>query len=111
MRLCAWGLLTLVSAGVASGQAARLSGRVVEEDLGRPVTGATVRLTGSTSSVTDSAGRFQFVDVVPGQYIMTVSSIGYRLRTIRLTVVRDTTVTLQLARRVVSLDTMIVRPK
>src|ERR1043165_2213923 len=103
-------LTTLVLARLASGQTARVSGRVVEEGRGTPVVGATVRLTGTMAQATDSLGRFRFPDAAPGRYILTVSSIGYPLRTVDLKVSRDTSVVLQLARRVVSLDTMVVRP-
>jgi len=111
MRSCLWACVIVVSADAASAQTVRVSGRIVEEGRGTPVSAATVRLTGSTGQVTDSAGRFQFGDVVPGRYIITVSSIGYRLRTIELNVGRDTSIVLQLIRGAVSLDTVIVRPK
>ena len=111
MRLFVSGVASVLIAATASAQTARLSGRVVEEGRGTAVAGATVRLTGSMAHMTDSTGRFQFVDVVPGRYIATISSIGYRLRTVEMTVNRDTNVVFHLARRVVSLDTMVVRPK
>lgn len=111
MRFVVIGVASIGIAASAAAQTARVSGRVVEEGRGTAVVGATVRLTGSLAHVTDSTGRFQFVDVVPGRYIVTVSSIGFRLRTVEITVERDTTVVFELARRVVSLDTMVVRPK
>jgi hypothetical protein len=111
MRLRACVCLILGSAGIASAQIARVSGRVVEEGRGTPVVNATVRLTGTNAKVTDSTGTFQFPDVVPGRYILTISSIGYRLRTVELAVARDTSIVVQLTSRVVALDTMIVRPK
>src|SRR3954464_3633107 len=110
MRLLAGGA-SLAFAVTLSAQTVRVSGRVLEEGRGTPVGGATVRLTGSTARLTDSTGQFQFGDVVPGRYIVTVSSIGYRLRTVELNVTRDTSVVFQLTRRVVSLDTVVVRPK
>src|ERR1044072_7104010 len=105
MMLCACVCLAMF-AGAASAQTVRVSGRVVEEGRGPPVVNATVRLTGTNAKVTDSTGVFQFMDVVPGRYIVTVSSIGYRLRTIEMSVGRDTSDDFEVTRRVVSLDPM-----
>ena len=110
MRLAAGAAALLLSASL-SAQTVRVSGRVIEEARGTPVAGAAVRLTGSSAQTTDSLGRFQFTDVVPGKYIVSVSSIGFRLRTVELAVGTDTAIVVQLARRVVSLDTVVVRPK
>ena len=111
MRLRIACCAVLLFAATASAQTARVAGRVTEEGRGTPVAGATVRMTGAGAQVTDSLGRFQFLDVVPGRYIITVASIGFRLQTIELAIGADTTLSIALTRRVVSLDTMIVRPR
>ena len=104
------GAMLLVAAS-AHAQLARVSGRVIEEGRGTPVGGVTVRISGETAQVTDSLGRFQFLDVVPGRYIITAASIGFRFRTIELSVAGDTTLAIAMTRRIVSLDTMVVRPR
>jgi hypothetical protein len=111
MRLRIASCAILLFAATASAQTARISGRVTDEGRGTPVSGATVRITGATAQVTDSLGRFQFAGVLPGRYIISVASIGYRLRTLEFTIGGDTTISIGMTRRVVSLDTMIVRPR
>jgi hypothetical protein len=111
MRLLQACTAALLFAASASAQTARVSGRVIDGDRGTPIAGASVRLTGASMRATDSLGRFEFTDVVPGRYIVTVTSIGYRLQSVHLTIQRDTALSISMTRRVVSLDTMVVRPK
>ena len=61
-----------------------LTGTVVEEATGAPVSGATLTLAGSpsVSATTDSMGAFAFSDVPKGSRQITLSSVGYAPRTI-----------------------------
>lgn len=110
MSLRAWACLTLVFAGVASAQTVRVSGVVVDERQ-LPVQGATVRLTGGMSTTTQPDGRFTIVDAIPGRYLLTVASIGFELRSLELTIARDTSLSIVMTRRTVTLDTVVVRPR
>jgi hypothetical protein len=101
----------LAFATTVGAQTARVSGRIVEEGRGTPVVNATVRLSGSPDQVTDSLGRFEFTNVFPRRYIVTVASIGYRFKTVETTIERDTTLLIAMTRRVATLDTMVVRPR
>ena len=79
-----------VSASLAQGQgvrAARISGRVVAADTGKPVRGAVVSLVDSRAAnptqrqgrwlATDADGRWEFQDLAPGRYAVSVSKSGY----------------------------------
>ena len=98
------------AANLAGAQAVRLSGTVVDERQ-TPIDGVTVRLSSDVSTRTTADGRFQFVDVIPGNYVVTVTAIGYRLQSIPITVSRDTSLSVALARSAVTLDTVVVRPR
>jgi len=57
----------------------QLGGIVVDEEL-RPVAGATVDIIGARrKTVTDAEGRFVFVDVDPGNYVLEVRATGFAL--------------------------------
>jgi hypothetical protein len=102
-------LLTLVAPS-AIAQTVRVSGVVLDERRS-PVPGATLRLVGDVSTTSAANGRFEFANVIPGHYALTVTSVGYELRTLDLTIGRDTALTVVMTRRTITLDTMIVRPR
>jgi len=104
------GLAVLGFAGIANAQTVRISGTVVDERQ-LPIAGATVRLTGDRSTMTAANGRFDFGDAIPGRYLITVTSVGFNLKSVDLNVSRDTVLTIALSHRPVTLDTMVVRPK
>jgi hypothetical protein len=67
-------------------QPATLSGRVLDA-AGRPVAGATVRISGpdvSASLVSDRTGRVRLPDVAHGPYVLTVSLAGFRTQTLNV---------------------------
>jgi hypothetical protein len=66
-----------------------LTGTVVEEATGSPVSGATLTLAGSpsVSATTDSNGAFAFSAVPKGSQQLTLSSVGYAPRTITTAIV------------------------
>lgn len=55
-----------------------LSGRVLDEATGRPVTGATIQIAPSgITTLTDEAGIFSVRNLPGGNYTITISSIGF----------------------------------
>jgi hypothetical protein len=97
-------------AASAAAQTARVSGVVVDERQ-VPVQGAIVQLSGDMTQTTEANGRFQFDAVIHGRYLATVTAIGHQMRSFGLSITGDTTFTVALTRRSVTLDTMIVRPR
>jgi protocatechuate 3,4-dioxygenase beta subunit len=56
----------------------QLTGQVIDAKTGKPITGATVSLTGQRGGVlTDQAGRFAISNLSQGAYQITVSRIGF----------------------------------
>ena len=100
----------LILAATAQAQTVRISGTVVDERQ-LPIQGATVRLTGDTSMITRSDGQFTFANVIPGRRVLTVSSIGFELRSLDVTIIRDSSLSIVMTRRTVTLDTVVVRPR
>jgi protocatechuate 3,4-dioxygenase beta subunit len=57
----------------------RIFGTVVDS-IGRPLPGVSVGLVGSRgTTLTDSSGQFQFVDLAPGQYLVEARRVGFEL--------------------------------
>jgi len=86
----AWVADAQASGSPAQGQAvrtARISGRVVAADTGKPVRGAVVSIVDSRAAnptqrqgrwlATDANGRWEFQDLAPGRYAVSVSKSGY----------------------------------
>lgn len=102
-------LFTAVSG--AGAQTVRLSGRVVDEAGMAPVRGATVRVTGSdTTMTTGPSGTFSFAGLLPGRMVLTVSAVGRQFKSIPLEIYADTVVDAVMRPMVVTLDPMVVRP-
>jgi hypothetical protein len=73
--------------GPGAGQAT-LRGRVIDSELGQAVAGATVRIKpGPPPFTTDSLGRFEARDLLPGMADVTIEALGYDSATftVRLT--------------------------
>lgn len=69
-------LLALILPGSLAGQ--EIQGRVVSDEGGLPVEGATIRLSETgASAVSGEDGSFSFLDLPPGRYRMTVSRMGF----------------------------------
>ena len=61
-------------------QGAGLSGRISDQQTGKALTGATIRLIGPNQqygTVADSNGYYHLMEVVPGRYDLLVTFIGY----------------------------------
>jgi len=83
-------------------------GQVVEEVHSTWIGGATVRLSGHPSFITDSDGRFRFTDVAPGLHTLIVEAMGYRPRQIPLTIRADTVLHVEMEVDPVRLDSLLV---
>ena len=68
-------------------QEGTLSGFVKEYNSGDPVTGATVRVQGTTSStLSDAEGRFLMDDLPPGRHLVTTDHLAFAGRTDSVTI-------------------------
>ena len=75
--------------------ASRVLGRVLDRESGSPLIGALLRLSGlGASRISDSEGRFEFGEIVPGHYVLTVEYLGYGTREDSLFIPPDRTLTL-----------------
>jgi hypothetical protein len=102
-------LLSAAATSPIGAQQVTVSGVVIEATSKRPIAGAAVTLSGAPGVVTDTGGRFQFSGITPGTYVLTVSTLGYRFYTQRLTVVNaDTLLTIEMQNQVVGLPRVIV---
>jgi TonB-dependent receptor len=64
---------------VGAARAAEIEGLISDANANVALQGATVRLDGGTKvTVTDRSGRYEFRDLPPGRYQITVSYVGYR---------------------------------
>ena len=102
--------LVVLSASTAVAQI-RVSGRIVDETGMTPVQGASVRVTGSdTTMTTGPSGTFSFGGLIPGRMVLTVSAVGRRFVSMPLELLADTVVTIVMRPQVIALDPMVVRP-
>jgi Ca-activated chloride channel family protein len=90
---CLVALYLLALLGLTAVNRGTLAG-VVLDTGGRPLPGATVRLTGPTPQLTETDGRGQFVftNLVPGSYHVQVELSGFAPATITIAVQADVTV-------------------
>ncbi|MCB0629979.1 MAG: TonB-dependent receptor [Saprospiraceae bacterium] len=70
-------LIWIFYANVLSGQTAAISGTVRSVD-GAAIPGAYIQLGQDEGTVTDELGRFRFSDLLPGEYTITASFIGFQ---------------------------------
>ena len=79
------GLAFLLAAGSVYAQGT-VSGRVLDAELGEPLSGAQVELARGSATIstvtTDDAGRFTFTAVAAGTYSVIVSTLGYEIQRI-----------------------------
>ncbi len=85
LKLCKLSSLSIIicvtllfNASTALAGGGKISGTVVDVDTGDPIIGANIELEGTTQgAATDIDGYFMIVNVQPGRYDVSVSSIGY----------------------------------
>jgi hypothetical protein len=65
----------------------------VKDEDGNPINNAYVKITGpeSNSSYTNSAGEIVFINLAPGNYMVTASKDGFQTNNASITVIQDTT--------------------
>ncbi|WP_411275077.1 TonB-dependent receptor domain-containing protein [Daejeonella sp.] len=72
-----------ISHSVYSQQTGRIAGKVSDTKTGESLIGLTVKITGGTSGAsTDVEGRYTLGNLVPGNYSLTFSYIGYQSKNI-----------------------------
>ena len=89
-KISVWLVLTFIctSFALAQDKTIAVSGRVVETESKEPVTQATVRLLALPDSsyvagiATGNKGGFTLPKVKAGKYLLVVSSIGFRTKTL-----------------------------
>lgn len=90
-----------------SQQTNKLSGKVID-DHSKPLQHASVYLLNSGSSVlTDSAGSFQFTNILPGKYAVEISATGFA-SVVKEVSTGSSNVLIQMVRTTVQLDEVIV---
>ncbi|MEO8367976.1 MAG: carboxypeptidase regulatory-like domain-containing protein [Candidatus Solibacter sp.] len=73
-------LLGLLAAGLHAQTTAEVRGSVVDARGGEALSNVIVQLVGgSYRATTDAAGRFRIGEIAPGDYVLNVSTVGYRL--------------------------------
>lgn len=76
-----------VKASAVKQEPGKVVGKIIDEENGQPVIGATVRI-GNTGATTDINGAFSF-SIPPGRYTAIVSSIGYGTKEVSGVDVKD----------------------
>jgi len=75
-------ILALLPCGAVAGTTGKISGRVTEAGNGEPVVGVNVYIKDrSLGGTTDTEGYFFILNVPPGTYAVTASSVGHRPET------------------------------
>ena len=94
--------LTAASSGAQQNAApadASLQGKVVDAGTAAPLEGITVIVAGGRTTVTDAAGRYRVVGVMPGAHIVTFRWLGYTPRVDTLNFDAGASLTLDVAMR------------
>ncbi|GAA4435952.1 TonB-dependent receptor [Ravibacter arvi] len=91
-------LAILLSAGAVSAQYSAIRGKVLDEGSSEGVIGASVLIEGTSHGIaTDLEGGFQLANVLPGNYTLIVSSVGYQSqKVLDVKVQSDQAVTLEI---------------
>src|SRR4051812_44527505 len=74
--------LTMISLATIAQTSSRISG-IVQDDQGKALQSATVSLLKAKDSslvkaaVTDKSGQYEFINIKDGNYLVSISSVGY----------------------------------
>ncbi len=101
---------TIPSVAVAQ-ERGEVAGQVTAAESGAPLSGAQVRINGTTrQTLTDASGRYRIAAVAPGSYTLNVSIIGRSAGTRPVTVAAGQTVTanFSLATSAIALEGVVV---
>jgi hypothetical protein len=83
--LCGLSLPRNLDARQATPAVARVIGRVVDQESGRPISGAAIRIGGEARAISDENGWFSVTEAPPGAQQIAVEMLGYATRTENLT--------------------------
>ncbi len=107
--------IILCSAPEAAAQAGSLSGVVRDSETASAVAGTRVEIVGVNGetiagTVTDQNGRFRLVSVAPGEYVVTVTTIGFAPRRLDVQIAAGdaTTLTIDLERTAFEMNPIVV---
>ncbi|MDZ7724342.1 MAG: TonB-dependent receptor [candidate division KSB1 bacterium] len=90
-------LLLFACFALQSRTATRIHGSVLDAATGAPLNGANITLENQAAGAsTDASGRFELVNLFPGDYILNISYIGYQPREQRVQVTGDQPVVLNI---------------
>lgn len=96
----------LWSAG-AFAQQSVITGTVKDSTNNQPLTGATVRLN-NQATATNEFGKFQFEKLMPGEYVVRVSFLGFKDKVLNVTVSDRTDITVYLGESYQLTDELVV---
>lgn len=96
----------LWSAGALAQQSV-ITGTVKDSTNNQPLTGATVRLN-NQATATNEFGKFQFEKLMPGEYVVRVSFLGFKDKVINVTVSDRTDITVYLGESYQLTDELVV---
>ncbi|HSK13942.1 MAG TPA: TonB-dependent receptor [Phnomibacter sp.] len=91
-----------------------LKGNIVDAETRRPIAGATVSLTDGGYTLSDSLGRFSFLQVPVGRRSLTITMMGYEdahLDDIQVTSGKQTELTIALTEKLNRLNEVVVRAR
>src|SRR6056297_556164 len=98
-----------------AGTSGKVSGIVTDAENGNPLIGVNVMLSGTSfGAATDMEGYFTILNVPPGKYEVTASSIGYktyRIKDIRVSVDHTTKIDIYMETSVLKGDEVVVVAK
>ncbi len=77
-------ILSLHFTVLVAGTTGKISGKITDEKSGEPVVGANILLVGRTiGAATDVNGEFVISNLPPGDYTVSISSVGYRKKVVQ----------------------------
>ena len=83
-------LFVVIGATVFAQGTGKISGTVADKKTGETIIGASVKLLGVNQAVaTDVEGRYIIGGLMPGNYVLEVSYIGYTIKSITAIEVKD----------------------
>ena len=103
--------LTVAGTGLAQIEFGTISGTVVDENTGRPLTGTNIILVDTRlGASTDRDGNFEILRVPPGNYTLEIGFIGYATQNVDVSVSADRTavVNIEMETDILNLDEIIV---
>ena len=105
-------LFLLIPFVIYSGQTGKIVGKIIDKKSGEPIIGATVIIQGTKSGAsTDFEGEYIINNVLPGTYILTTSSLGFKSSIIKNVIVKidlTTTIDIKLEETVIEGEEVVI---